>query len=239
MRVGDGYSDAEWPKSEEHNVGKRRVDELQSAADAEPSAVAVVAICLRPRWVSGWSSLLILSVAVLVSTCDARVAGRPLLVPELGRRLEVGLLTWRGCGGHRGLVDGERELHAVERRASAVLVGFALTLLLEGALLDDVGRVVAPETRSLQLLDAPNYVYPVATTSPRATALASPTIGPPPPFARTTGRKHAWRAPTVPSRSGREMRSHASASTSTSSTVSGSAAPSPAPQQYTSLSRRA
>ena len=85
---------------------------------------------------------------------STRRGTRPLVVLELGRRLEVRLLTRSRSGRHRWLVDAEAELHAVQR-PGAVLVGFALALPLESALLNDVGRMVALETGGLKLLDAP------------------------------------------------------------------------------------
>ena len=89
----------------------------------------------------------------LVVRSTGRGAGS-LVVLELGRRLEVGLLAGRRNAGRGGLVHAKGELHAVDGPGPAV-VRFTLLLLLDGALLDDVGRMIAPEAWRLKLLDTP------------------------------------------------------------------------------------
>ena len=77
------------------------------------------------------------------------------VVLELGRGFEVWFLdgTRRSC--RSGLVYGEGELHTLDGAGTTIDIGLAGTFFFCCALTDDVRRVVALETRGLELLDAP------------------------------------------------------------------------------------
>jgi len=81
------------------------------------------------------------------SACD--------VVLELSRRFEVRFLDGARRGGRSGLVYRESELHALDGAGTTIDIGLARTFFFCSALSDNVGGMVAPETRGFQLLDAP------------------------------------------------------------------------------------
>ena len=91
----------------------------------------------------------------LVNVRRAGPRSAPLVVLELRRRLEVGLLAGRRGGGRGGLVDAEGELHAMNGSGPAVLIRFAFALLLGSALLEELSRVIPLEAGGLELLNTP------------------------------------------------------------------------------------
>lgn len=74
---------------------------------------------------------------------------------ELGGGLQVRLLDRTGHSSGSGLVDAERELHALDGARSTVDAGLAAPFLLSSAQLNHIGGMVPFESGSFEFNNAP------------------------------------------------------------------------------------
>ena len=118
-------------------------------------------VVLADNWLSGVGILaaalgqrrfFVVVIRNVVGDCRSSSAGRFV---KLGGGLQIRLLDWARHGSRSGLVDAERELHALDGSRSTVEASLAVTLLLSSTLLDHISRVVPFESRSLEFNDVP------------------------------------------------------------------------------------
>lgn len=74
---------------------------------------------------------------------------------KLSRGLQVWFLNRTRHGGRSGLVDAERELHALDGAWSTVDAGLAGAFFLSSALLDHIGGMVPFESGGFEFNNAP------------------------------------------------------------------------------------